>query len=61
MLHAAALRNPVVFPMLLKLGADPEALDRDGRTPMDYAVDNLWLQGWDEVRRLLEARGNEPG
>jgi len=47
--------------MLLKLGADPEALDRDGRTPMDYAVDNLWLQGWDEVRRLLEARGNEPG
>ncbi|MCE2454303.1 MAG: hypothetical protein J4G12_00575 [Gemmatimonadetes bacterium] len=50
-----------MFPMLLKLGADPEALDRDGRTPMDYAVDNLWLQGWDEVRWLLEARGNEPG
>lgn len=60
-LHMAALRNPVVFPVLLALGADPEALDRHGKTPMDYAVDNLWLQGWDQVRRLLEARGNEPG
>ena len=60
-LHLAALRNPV--PKLLELGADPEALDRYGKTPMDYAVENLWLQGWEVVRRLLVERrgGNEPG
>ena len=55
-LHSAALRNPVAFPMLLELGADPEAVDREGRTPMDYAVDNLWLQGWEVVRSRMEER-----
>ena len=60
-LHVAALRNPVVFPKLLELGADPEALDRDGKTPMDYAVENLWLQGMEEVRRLMGSKENEPG
>ena len=55
-LHIAALRNPVAFPMLLELGADPEAVDREGRTPMDYAVDNLWLQGWEVVRSRMEER-----
>lgn len=59
-LHLAALRNPILFPILLELGADPEALDRYGKTPWDYAVDNLWLQGWEVVRRLREERGNEP-
>lgn len=60
-LHIAALRNPVAFPMLLELGADPEAVDRHGRTPMDYAVDNLWLQGWEVVRSRMEGRINRPG
>ena len=60
-LHLAALRNPILFPILLEMGADPGALDRYGKTPWDYAVDNLWLQGWDVVRRLREERGDEPG
>jgi len=60
-LHLAVLRNPVLFPLLLELGADPEALDRYGKTPWDYAVDNLWLQGWEVVRWLREERGNGPG
>ena len=60
-LHLAALRNPVMFPKLLELGADSEALDRYGKTPMDYAVENLWLQGWEVVRRLVETSENEQG
>ena len=60
-LHLAALRNPILFPVLLDLGADPEVLDRYGKTPMDHAVDNLWLQGWEAVRRLMGTRGNERG
>ena len=58
-LHIAALRNPVAFPKLLELGADPEAVDREGRTPVDYAVENLWLQGWEVVRRWLEERAGQ--
>ena len=46
-LHLAALRNPVLFPILLDLGADPDVLDRYGKTPMDYAADNVWLEGWE--------------
>ena len=42
-LHEAALRNPFVFHTLLALGADPEALDHIGKTPLDYAAQNLWL------------------
>ncbi|MDE2871960.1 MAG: ankyrin repeat domain-containing protein [Gemmatimonadota bacterium] len=57
-LHIAALRNPVAFPTLLQLGADAEAVDREGRTPVDYAVENLWLQGWEVVRRWQEERVN---
>ena len=34
-LHLAALRNPVLFPILLELGADQEAVDRYGKTPWD--------------------------
>lgn len=60
-LHIAALRNPVAFPTLLELGADPEAVDREGGTPVDYAVENLWLQGWEVVRRWREERANDPG
>ena len=60
-LHIAALRNPVVFPKLLELGADPTTLDRGGKTPMDYAVENLWLQGMAEVRRLMREKRNESG
>ena len=40
-LHAAAKRgNPAVFIDLLEAGADPDALDWDGKTPMDYAREN---------------------
>ena len=46
-LHMAATLNPVLFPILLELGADSEAVDRYGKTPMDYAAVNLWLEGWD--------------
>ena len=60
-LHIAALRNPVVFPKLLELGADPDALDREGKTPMDYAVENLWLQGMEEVSRLMEEKETNQG
>ena len=58
-LHIAALRNPVAFPKLLELGADPEAVDREGKTPVDYAVENLWLQGWEVVRRWMEERAGQ--
>ena len=43
-LHVAALRNPSAFPALLELGADPEAVDDEGRTPMDYAQQNPLLR-----------------
>ena len=51
-LHAAASHNAAVFPILLRLGADPAALDDAGRTPMDHAVDNQLLWGLEEVRQL---------
>ncbi|MDE2984798.1 MAG: ankyrin repeat domain-containing protein [Gemmatimonadota bacterium] len=60
-LHIAALRNPVAFPKLLELGADPTTLDREGRTPMDYAVRNPWLQRLEAVKRLIREMVNEPG
>ena len=51
-LHMAAMQNAAVFPALLRLGADPAALDDEGKTPMDYARENSALQGLEEVRRL---------
>ena len=54
-LHVAAMRNGIVFERLLDLGADPAALDDEGKTPLDYARDNIGLQGLEEVMRL---RGN---
>ena len=48
-LHLAALRTPVLFPILLDLGADPDALDWYGKTPMDYAAKNVWLEGWETL------------
>lgn len=52
-LHIAARHNPRAFPALLELGADPDAVDDDGKTPMDYARLNKNLHGLPEVRRLL--------
>ena len=52
----AALRNPVSFPVLIELGADPEAVYGYGKTPADYAVDSAWLEGWD-VFQLNDDRG----
>ena len=39
----------------------PRPFDREGRTPVDYPVENLWLQGWEAVRRWQEERVNQPG
>jgi len=54
-LHAAARWSPVAFPLLLRLGADPNVRDADGKTPLDYAFANRLLQGLPEVRRMREA------
>ena len=59
-LHIAALHNPLSFPALRALGADPGVADGEGRTPMDYARLNKTLHGLPEVRRLL-AGGAERG
>ena len=56
-LHMAAMQNAAVFPVLLRLGADPAALDDEGKTPMDYARENGALQGLEEVRRLRGTPG----
>ena len=50
-LHIAARLNPATFPVLLEFGADLEALDGEGRTPLDYARRNAALAGLDIVRR----------
>ena len=54
-LHEAARWHPAVFPLLLRLGADPDLRDTEGNTPLDYALTNLSLQGLPEVRRMREA------
>ncbi len=59
-LHIAAQHNPLAFPTLLALGADPDVVDDEGKTPMDYARFNKTLYGLPEVRRLL-AGGGEGG
>ena len=60
-LHAAAQTHPAVFPLLLRLGADPNARDDSGRTPVDYALENRSLQGLPEVLRLREATRRDAG
>ena len=47
--------EPRRLPLLLRLGADPDARDADGKTPLDYALENRSLEGLPEVRRLREA------
>ena len=49
-LHDAADYIPRAFPLLLRLGADPEARDAEGRSPMDYARENPALNPWERVR-----------
>ncbi len=49
-LHAAALYTPAAFPLLLSLGANPNARDATGRTPLDYALASRSLEGLPEVR-----------
>ena len=51
------MRNPVNFPALLRLGADPNALDDEGKTPLDYARENEALQGLEVVRRPVGTPG----
>ncbi len=54
-LHAAARWMPAAFPLLMRLGADPNVRDADGNTPLDYAFLNRALEGLPEVRRIREA------
>lgn len=54
-LHAAARYAPAVFPLLLRMGADPTVRDAEGRTPMDDALVSQSLEGLPEVRRMREA------
>ena len=52
-LHAAARwGNAAVFLALLEAGADPEALDAEGKTPMDQARENKALQELEVVKRF---------
>ena len=53
-LHFAALGSPEAVAALLEAGADPDAQDEDGDTPLDVAADNK------AVRALLEAAGAVP-
>ena len=51
-LHVAArLGNAAAFMALLAAGADPEALDVDDRTPMDYAREHEALKELEVVKR----------
>ena len=51
-LHVAAMRaRPAAFLALLEAGADPEALDGSGKTPMDYAREQKALQELEVVKR----------
>jgi hypothetical protein len=47
---AAGAGHPEVVATLLAHGADPDLMDRDGRTAAERARDS----GYDEVVRLLE-------
>jgi len=51
-LHAAARwGHAAVFLALLDAGADPDALDGEGKSPMDYARENEVLQELELVKR----------
>lgn len=54
-LHVAAkVGNAAVFMALLAAGADPDALDADGGTPMDYAGEQEALRELEVVKRRGE-------
>ena len=51
-LHVAAKRgNAAVFMALLEAGADPTALDIEGKTPLDHAREQKTLRELEVVKR----------
>jgi ankyrin repeat protein len=57
-LHVAALRleTPPLLHVLLQMGADRDACDASGLTPLDYAEDG---GNTEAVHMLLAAEGNK--
>ena len=54
-LHVAAKRgNAAVFMALLEAGADPSALDVEGKTPLDHAREQKALQELEVVKRSAQ-------
>ena len=52
--YAASQKRPAVVKLLLEWGANPNAEDADGCTPLDYVGDH------DQIERLLLQAGPEP-
>jgi len=52
--YAASQKRPAVVKLLLEWGANPNAEDADGCTPLDYVGDH------DQIERLLLQAGAEP-
>jgi ankyrin repeat protein len=60
-LHWAVRANSATtVRVLLELGADPGAVDRDGSTPMHWALVHKFQNCIDQLRRYAEECSNEP-
>ena len=59
---AAELNEPAVVKILISMGADVSIKDADGKTALDYALENISLSGDEETLKLLgyEPKPEEP-